>query len=550
MDLKCIVSGCKNAEPESIKALYELYSDRLMRLCMAYVKSEDEAYDLFHDAFLIIISKISQLKDHRKLEAWMAVIVKNLALQHLKRRKKFVPAEERLDLGEDAYDEVYPPVPLKTLMQMVSSLPEQYGKVFRMAVLEGLSHKEIGGILGIGENTSSSNLHRARAILRTALKKYWGGLVLVLLLLMTPLLWNEKEMTEQPVYTLAEESEDTVAVKVVSDSIIIKPAKSLIMIADGASVPVARADSVAEEYDVEAAADTVSQEIMVIEDSERTVNEVTRKYAWENVDWGQEEKKRSGRKGSVRLQFSTLPGSVSRMTAMNQDNGLLAAILPEVDDFTDSPTKIASWSDLERMMADLAKNYPDSTMYVSLHAIAKSNADAGNEMKEEREYDRPLTFGLTASIEVDEKLSLITGLEYSRLSSKARSGIDTVAVSNRQTIHYIGLPAGVSYSLWSRNKMNLSVSAYGRIDIPLTASSIIEHHNGNVITYSARTPLRAPVQWSVGTGLCFQYSLGGNISIYAEPQIQYHFDTGGKLRTSWTERPLDLALPVGIRISW
>lgn len=549
MDLKYIVSGCKNAEPESIKALYELYSDRLMRLCMAYVKSEDEAYDLFHDAFLIIISKISQLKDHRKLEAWMGVIVKNLALQHLKRRKKFVQAEE-FDLVEDAYGEVYPPVPLETLMQMVSSLPEQYGKVFRMAVLEGLSHKEIGGILGIGENTSSSNLHRARAILRTALKKYWGVLVLALLLLMTPLLWKEKKMTEQPEYKLSEESEDTVAVKVVSDSIIIKPSKSLIMIADGLSVPVARADSVAEEYNTEAAADTVIQEIMATKENERTVNVDTRKPSWENVDWGQEEKKRSGRKGSVRIQFSTLPGSVSRLTAMNQDNGLLAAILPEVDDFTDSPTKIASWSDLEKMMADLAQNYPDSAMYVSLHAIAKSNADAGNEMKEEREYDRPLTLGLTASIEVDEKLSLITGLEYSRLTSKARSGIDTVAVSNRQTVHYIGLPAGVSYSVWSRNKMNLSVSAYGRINIPLAASSIIEHHNGNVITYSARTPLRAPVQWSVGTGLCFQYSLGGNISIYAEPQIQYHFDTGGKLRTSWTERPLDLAVPVGIRISW
>ena len=549
MDLKCIVSGCKNAEPESIKALYELYSDRLMRLCMGYVKSEDEAYDLFHDAFLIIISKISQLKDHRKLEAWMGVIVKNLALQHLKRRKKFVQAEEEFDLVEDAYGEVYPPVPLETLMQMVSSLPEQYGKVFRMAVLEGLSHKEIGGILGIEENTSSSNLHRARAILRTALKKYWGGLILALLLLMTPLLWKEKKMTEQPVYTLAEESEDTVTVKVVSDSII-KPSKSLIMIADGSSVPVARVDSVAEEYNTEAAADTVIQEIMATKENERTVNVDTRKPSWENVDWGQEEKKRSRRKGSVRIQFSTLPGSVSRLTAMNQDNGLLAAILPEVDDFTDSPTKIASWSDLEKMMADLAQNYPDSAMYVSLHAIAKSNADAGNEMKEKREYDRPLTLGLTASIEVDEKLSLITGLEYSRLSSKARSGIDTVAVSNRQTVHYIGLPAGVSYSVWSRNKMNLSVSAYGRIDIPLAASSIIEHHNGNVITYSARTPLRAPVQWSVGTGLCFQYSLGGNISIYAEPQIQYHFDTGGKLRTSWTERPLDLAVPVGIRISW
>ena len=46
MDLKNIVEGCKSSEPESIKALYDLYSDVLMKQCMFYVKSENEAYDL------------------------------------------------------------------------------------------------------------------------------------------------------------------------------------------------------------------------------------------------------------------------------------------------------------------------------------------------------------------------------------------------------------------------------------------------------------------------------------------------------------------------
>ena len=53
---------------------------------MFYVKSEDEAYDLFQDVFQIIISKIGQLRDPLKIESWMTSIVRNLALQYLKER--------------------------------------------------------------------------------------------------------------------------------------------------------------------------------------------------------------------------------------------------------------------------------------------------------------------------------------------------------------------------------------------------------------------------------------------------------------------------------
>ena len=55
----------------------------------------------------------------------------------------------------------------------MQNLPEQYGKVFRLSVLEGLSHKEIGALLHIGERSSSSNLFRARQVLQKELKQYW-----------------------------------------------------------------------------------------------------------------------------------------------------------------------------------------------------------------------------------------------------------------------------------------------------------------------------------------------------------------------------------------
>ena len=273
-------------------------------------------------------------------------------------------------------------------------------------------------------------------------------------------------------------------------------------------------------------------------------------YAWDNIDWAKEEKPSYRRRVAVRLQLSNLPGSISRNTQMNINSGLLADLLPK-NDYVNAATKIDSWTDLERVLADLAQNYPDSTMYTSLHSIAMSNANAGNDkLQEEREYAQPITAGITASFEINRRWSVITGLEYSRLSSRARSGIDSVAVSNRQVIHYLGIPVGASYSLWNRKNISIAASAYGRLDIPVASSNVIEHHNGSIITYTQTLPMKVPLQWSLGAGLCFQYTLGANISIYAEPQLQYHFNPGGNVPTTWTERPLDFAVPIGIRFNW
>lgn len=50
----------------------------------------------------------------------------------------------------------------KAILSMIESLPEGYGKVFKLAVLEGLSHKEISLLLNIAPHSSSSQLSRAK----------------------------------------------------------------------------------------------------------------------------------------------------------------------------------------------------------------------------------------------------------------------------------------------------------------------------------------------------------------------------------------------------
>ena len=549
MDLKDIVKGCKSSEPESIRDLYDLYSDALMKQCMFYVKTEDEAYDLFHDAFLIIISKIGQLRDPLKIESWMTSIVRNLALQYLKDRKRYLPETESPDVIDEVETPYYQPVPLDVLMSLIDKLPLQYGNVFRMSVLDGLSHKEIGEILGIEERTSSSNLFRARAILKDAIKKYWAGVLMLILIAMIPFLWKETQPDEEPVPEYAcvaeiKDSADHIDIVVpIHDIKVLKP-----LIAERPEIDIAEYQDSIEATDN---SETIGQDtVSALPLNITKVQEEEKKYyAWKEIDW-EEEKPSYIRKSSVRLQFSSLPGSMSIKTPMDSNSGLLAALLPK-NDYINAATKLDSWSDLEKLLADLAQNYPDSTMYTSLHTIAMSNAQAGNDkLQEEREYAHPVMVGLTASFEINRKWSVITGLEYSRLSSRARSGIDTVAVSNRQTIHYIGVPVGASYSLWNKKNFDISASAYGRLDVPVAASDVVEHHNGNIITHTQTMPMKVPLQWSMGAGFCFRYTLGYDISIYAEPQIQYHFNPGGNVHTTWTERPLDVAVPIGIRFTW
>ena len=55
---------------------------------------------------------------------------------------------------------------------MVEDLPEGYRTVFKLHCLDGLSHKEIASLLGIKENSASSNLARARMILAKRIKEY------------------------------------------------------------------------------------------------------------------------------------------------------------------------------------------------------------------------------------------------------------------------------------------------------------------------------------------------------------------------------------------
>ena len=166
--------GTPQLDPQVLGQLYETHAPQLLNLCLRYVKNRAEAEDVLHDAFVVIFTHIDNLRDETKLVHWMTVIVRNLALRHAK------AAEERLRLHEaiteEPADDDSPTsssvIPMERLLEAIETLPRGYGEVFRLAVLDGLSHEEIGQLLGIAPHSSSSQLARAKRMLRKLLADY------------------------------------------------------------------------------------------------------------------------------------------------------------------------------------------------------------------------------------------------------------------------------------------------------------------------------------------------------------------------------------------
>ena len=124
-----LVRKCQKGSKQAQHALFETYADRFYRLMLRYVRTQEDAEDLIMVAFVKIYGHIDGfvLKDHGGLEAWMRKIMVNEALMFL---------------------------------------PAGYRTVFNLFVIEGYDHGEIARLLGISENTSRSQLFKAKQLLK------------------------------------------------------------------------------------------------------------------------------------------------------------------------------------------------------------------------------------------------------------------------------------------------------------------------------------------------------------------------------------------------
>lgn len=162
-----------------IEAIYNRYASRFLGLCYRYCGNREDSEDIMHDGFLNIIRNVHQFESRGEgsLEAWMKRIMVTTSLKYLRNSKKyknylvFDPLSENLNIQEDEEDDQSSlEVSQEQLMKLITELPLGYRTVFNFYVFENYSHKEIAELLNCSENTSKTQLMRARAWLKKSIK--------------------------------------------------------------------------------------------------------------------------------------------------------------------------------------------------------------------------------------------------------------------------------------------------------------------------------------------------------------------------------------------
>ncbi len=170
-----IIKACINGERKAQKALYDKYAAKMLGVCLRYAKSFEEAEDVLQEAFLKVFSCIGQYRFEGSFEGWIRRVIVNTALNSYRSNLKHnynSSLEEQHQLSSDNIsNDAVGALTTEDLLKTIQSLPAGYRTVFNLYEIEGYKHKEIAEMLNISENTSKTQLLKAKAYIRGLLDK-------------------------------------------------------------------------------------------------------------------------------------------------------------------------------------------------------------------------------------------------------------------------------------------------------------------------------------------------------------------------------------------
>lgn len=563
MKIEKLIERVKAGDADALKTVYEAYSQKMRNVCIRITQEdEDTVSDLVQESFIHAYYSLGKLKDASKFGEWIVAITKNVSLRYLERKRKmqvvpFSAIEDEFDVESSFSSDSK--LEEKELFELIDKLPSGYRKVFKMAVFDGFSHKEIAEKLGIEPHSSSSQLTRAKVLLRNMINRRMLTVISIILIsipICKYLFWKRGTEKEQlPIakvndakrkYSVNRKTEQSNTPLSVTNKNIMaatSPSKMELLnydVVDSVSIKTdfKKKDStnnivIAVEKDT-LSLDTIKQVTPKLKEFIAKENAPSHKNKWQLLAMGS--------------LGSALAQNAYKMLVGN-GGGDLEGPQPS------GPQKFSTWEEYYQYLQQNAHG-DMSEEEKALMVIAINNMNNINNIKNEgkiieHEYhDKPITFGLSMTKTINRNWSIETGLQYSLLKSKFILGEDEYYIQKKQKIHYLGIPLRLSYKWLGSNRWTAYTSAGIILNIPLSGKTDEQCVTGNVVPYTDSWHFTPSFQWTVGTGIGLQYNLTDNWGIYLEPTFSWHIPNGSTIHTVWTEHPFTITVPFGIRFTW
>lgn len=156
--------------------IYRRHVRYLSALCSRYITEDEDIKDVLQESFIKIFTSLDSFKYRGEgaLKAWMAKITLNETLKFVRNNSRLpIDSIDDKDMNiADGDSMETEDIPTDVLHLFIRELPDGYRTVFNLYVIDDKSHKEIAQLLGIKENTSASQLHKAKSMLAQKIKHY------------------------------------------------------------------------------------------------------------------------------------------------------------------------------------------------------------------------------------------------------------------------------------------------------------------------------------------------------------------------------------------
>lgn len=162
----------KAGDRQAMRRLYERYKGYAMSTGLRYIPDSDDVEDVVQDSFIKILTSIQRF-DYRgegSLKLWIGRTVANRAIDFIRQHERISFTGTIPDMPDEEPE--LERIPPNMLTNMIAQLPSGYRLVLNLYVFEHCSHREIAQRLGIRENSSSSQLSRAKMLLMKMMKDY------------------------------------------------------------------------------------------------------------------------------------------------------------------------------------------------------------------------------------------------------------------------------------------------------------------------------------------------------------------------------------------
>ena len=191
---------------------------------------------------------------------------------------------------------------------------------------------------------------------------------------------------------------------------------------------------------------------------------------------------------------------------------------------------------------------PDDVIWADNPQLGIGIFNQGKSVKTEYKHRLPVRVGLNVAYRLTDRLSVESGVSYTRLSSDMKDGTKNNYSSSSQKLDYIGVPLNVKYRAFGYRRLSVYASAGLLTEKCVSGKATHEYViSGEKKKHEAEDVAAKPWQLSVNAALGAQFDVLRNVGVYVEPGVSYYFDDRSPLSTIYKEKPLNFNLNLGVR---